>query len=477
MNSKQSLFRQLPSVDALLHSDSLQAAVAEFGDAEVKAQIRRVLDNLRASLAAADETTLARLADNQFHDSVRQEILDAVHGNARLSLVPVLNLTGTVLHTNLGRARLPEEASAALQLLASGASNLEYDLDSGRRGDRDSHLQKDLCNLTGAEAVTIVNNNAAAVLLVLNTLAKGKEVLISRGELVEIGGSFRIPDVMQSAQARLREVGTTNRTHLRDYELAIGDTSGLLMKVHTSNYAVKGFTASVSEQELAALAGKSGLPFVSDLGSGTLVDLQQFGLPPEPTVSSVLGAGADLVTFSGDKLLGGVQAGIIAGRADLVERIKANPLKRALRVDKLTIAALAAVLKLYRDPGRLSSKLPFLRDVSRDEAQIKLQAEELLPLVRKQLGSSVEVSIRPTRSQIGSGALPLDLLPSYALVMKPGVLSQGTDAALNKLAQAFRQLSTPVIGRIHDGEFWLDLRCLDDSALLIDLLAELDFQA
>jgi L-seryl-tRNA(Ser) seleniumtransferase len=477
MNSRQALLRQLPSVDSLLQTAPLRAAVADFGRDEVKQHVRQVLADWRDALQKGDNDAALDLPKDKLLDLLSQRVLHTLQLSAAPVLRPVINLTGTVLHTNLGRARLPDQACQVLQSLGGQACNLEYDLETGKRGDRDSHLQQELCRLTGAQAVTVVNNNAAAVLLVLNTLARDKEVLISRGELVEIGGSFRIPAVMEAAQACLHEVGTTNRTHLQDYREAINAATGLLMKVHTSNYAVQGFTASVSEQDLASLAAERDLPFVSDLGSGTLIELQRFGLPPEPTVRSVLEAGADIVTFSGDKLLGGVQAGIIAGRADLIQRIKANPLKRALRVDKLTLAALLEVLKLYRDPERLPENLPFLRDVSRSESSIREQAQQLLPALRENLGPDVLIELRETRSQVGSGALPLDLLPSAALVIRPEPKAGGADAALTKLAAAFRQLSTPVIGRIHDGEFWLDLRCLDDSQALLDLLPELAAQA
>lgn len=453
----------------------MQSALEDYGVERVKVQARRALEELRDALVAENAEAITRVENENFFANFCQQIKAAIKQSVGASLRPVVNLTGTIIHTNLGRSRLPKEAVDALSIIASHPSNLEFDLQSGRRGDRDSHLQEAVCALTGAEAATIVNNNAAAVLLVVNTLARDKDVLISRGELVEIGGTFRIPDVMASAHARLREVGTTNRTHRQDYEQAVNTNTGLLMKVHTSNYAVQGFTASVAEQELAEIAHSAGLPFVSDLGSGTLVDMTQFGLPPEPTVRSVLQAGADLVTFSGDKLLGGVQSGIIAGRKDLVDRIKANPLKRALRVDKLTLAALHAVLEIYGDPDRLSQRLPFLRDLSRRPEEILAQAEVLLPAVRSAL-TDCEVAIRETHSQVGSGALPLDLLPSYALVIRPRAEKGQRDAALTSLALAFRQLPLPIIGRIHDGELWLDIRCLDDSNALLGQLSELAAQ-
>ncbi len=473
-SSTAALYKALPSVDKLLQSPQLQSLLAERGQSSVKAEIRLQLENLRSAIAADSDAAATLINSADFNEQLATSIHEAVAGQQRSSLKPVINLTGTVIHTNLGRASLPHEAVAAMGVVATQASNLEYDLEAGARGDRDAHIEALICELCGAEAATVVNNNAAAVLLLLNTLARDREVLISRGELVEIGGSFRIPDVMSAAGCKLKEVGTTNRTHLKDFDNGIDGQTALLMRVHTSNYEVKGFTKSVPLQELATLAADKGLPFASDLGSGTLIDLTQFGLPDEPTVASELQQGADLVTFSGDKLLGGPQAGVIVGKKALVERIKKNPLKRALRVDKTTMAALTEVLRLYQDPDRLRQRLPVLRDLTRSPEEIRQLAESLLQAVQAQLGSRAEVSIEACKSQIGSGSLPTDLLDSYALAITPIAEKGERDAALVHLAAALRQLDKPIIGRIHDGKLLLDLRCLRDGEEFLGQLALLN---
>jgi L-seryl-tRNA(Ser) seleniumtransferase len=343
---------------------------------------------------------------------------------------------------------------------ARSSVNLEYELSTGKRGERDDHVEALLCRLSGAEAATVVNNNAAAVLLVLNTLAARKEVPTSRGELIEIGGSFRLPDIMARSGCRLREVGTTNRTHLSDYADAIGTKTGLVLKVHTSNYAIEGFTACVPEKELSTLCRARGIPFAVDLGSGTLADLRRFGLPHEPTAAEALANGADLVTFSGDKLLGGPQAGIVVGRSAFIEKIRRNPLKRALRVDKVTLAGIEAVLRLYLDPDRLVQRLPTLRLLARPLHQIRALAERLRPA----LAAKFEASVVDCESQIGSGALPTQRIPSAGLSLRPGNAG---------VAARFRNLPIPVIGRIQDGAFLLDLRCLEDEAAFGDQLSQL----
>lgn len=459
----------LPAVDRVLQMPAVQALGVQYGHTAVVHAIRSVLSEIRQAMLdgfvlpaeAVQAPSLARHLqvhlDNAFRPSLRR----------------VFNLTGTVLHTNLGRALLPQEALHAVQAVMTQACNLEFNLDESERGDRDTHVEALLTELTGAEAATVVNNNAAAVLLVLATLASRKEVIVSRGELIEIGGSFRIPAIMARAGCKLREVGTTNRTHRADFEQAIGARSAMLMKVHASNYAIQGFTATVPEQELATLAHQRGLPFVVDLGSGTLVDLSEYGLPREPTPQETLKHGADLVTFSGDKLLGGPQAGIIVGRADLVKKIKRNHMKRALRVDKMTLAALEAVLQLYRQPEKLTQRLPTLRLLTRSLEEITALCRRIEPLLVQTLSNAAQVSVVPCHSQIGSGALPIELLPSAALALAPLKRGRGAGTALKRLAAAFRALPIPVIGTISDGALKFDLRCLEDEREFIEQLAQL----
>ena len=439
--------QNLPALDRLLRLPACAALLDAHGHTLVANEARALLATLRAQALAG---ALAERLQRRLQPAMRA----------------VLNLTGTVIHTNLGRALLPQAALAHIQAMMASPNNLEYDLASGSRGDRDSIVEGLLCELTGAEAATVVNNNAAAVLLTLAALAPGKEVIVSRGELVEIGGAFRMPDVMASAGARLVEVGTTNRTHAQDYERAIGEHTALLMKVHTSNYAVQGFTSAVDEARLAPIAHARGLPLATDLGSGALIDMSAYGLPPEPTPQQMLAAGCDLVTFSGDKLLGGPQAGLIVGRKDLLTRIRKHPMKRALRMSKLPLAALEATLRLYLRPERLAQDLPTLRLLTRPLADITATAQAVLPALQAALAPRYQVQPVALQGQIGSGSLPVERLASSGLAIAP-VDAKGVGRALAQLAEALRALPLPVIGRVQDDRLLLDMRCLEDAQVFI----------
>ncbi len=460
----------LPAVHLILSDGACQRLIAEYGREQTLAGARALLTRLRGQLlgGGSADTGIPALID---------ALARQLASDNRSQLRPVFNLTGTVLHTNLGRALLPDSAVQAVAEALRWPMNLEWDIATGKRGDRDNLVEQLLLELTGAEAATIVNNNAAAVLLMLNTVAQGREVIVSRGELVEIGGAFRIPDIMTRAGATLREVGSTNRTHLKDYAEATGPQTALMMKVHCSNYAITGFTKSVELPELVPLARSHKIPLAVDLGSGTLVDLEQYGLPHETTVRDTIAAGADLVTFSGDKLLGGPQCGIIVGRADLIAQIKRNPLKRALRVGKLTLAALEPVLALYRAPDLLPERLTTLRLLTRPAAAMREQAHAILPVLQQALGAHYDVSAEPMLSQIGSGALPVDQLPSHGLVVRASAAAQAARIGNTPgtLEKRLRELPLPVIGRIAQDALWLDLRCLDEhqQARFVEQLRQL----
>lgn len=430
------------------------------GHEMVTGAVRAQLSITRAKNDGANRAdTAARIATE-----VSRDLAEA----ARPALRRVFNMTGTVLHTNLGRALYAEPAIDAALTAMRYPLALEYDLEEGRRGQRDSAVQQMVSEITGAEDAIVVNNNAAAVLLMLAALAAGKETIVSRGELIEIGGAFRMPDVMESAGTQLREVGTTNRTHLSDYAAAIGPNTGLVMKVHPSNYQVVGFSRSVSCAELAPVARAAGVPLVDDLGSGVLVELARYGLPHERTVQEALAEGVDLVTFSGDKLLGGPQAGIIAGRRDLVQLCARHPLKRALRLDKVRLAALEATLRLYRADHHLVRDMPTIRHLAADPSSLAERGQRILAAVAG-LGEKIDADLRlrPTSAQVGSGAMPLDVMPSLALILTPH--GGGADT----LAARLRRLPIPVIGRIERGQVILDLRCCDDEAVFISNLQSL----
>jgi L-seryl-tRNA(Ser) seleniumtransferase len=450
------LLAQLPSVDKLLLSASASEWISTHGRDELLRCIRLVLDDLRKKISSNDLDTVP--SEESLHALIDARLV----ARARPNLRRVINLTGTVLHTNLGRAVMPDEVIAAMASAAAEPCALEYDLGEGKRGDRDELVEELLCELTGAEAATVVNNNAAAVFLLLNALSNRKETIVSRGELIEIGGAFRIPDIMKRAGARLVEVGTTNRTHPRDFAEAIGAKTALVMKVHTSNYVVQGFTAEVPEAELATIAHEKDVPFVVDLGSGTLVDLTQFGLPKERTPAEAIADGADLVTFSCDKLLGGPQAGILVGRKDLIQRIKKNPLKRILRVGKITLAALESVLRMYRNPATLPERVKVIQLLTRPASSMQAQADGLIPSLRDALATcGLSIAAQAVKSQIGSGSLPVERLPSVALAIS--ALDRAHEKKVVRLERLLRGSDIAVIGRLSDKTLLLDLRCLTED--------------
>ena len=455
----QSLYSQIPSTDRLLREEAFSPLLRAFGH-------RRVADALRQLQEEAREAVRQTRQPPGWCTDWPQATCQRLTEQSASALRPVFNLTGTVLHTNLGRALQAESAIDAVAQAMRSPVTLEYSLDDGGRGHRDRALAELLCQLTGAEDACIVNNNAAAVLLMLAATASGKEVVVSRGELVEIGGAFRIPDVMRQAGCVLQEVGTTNRTHVRDYRQAVNDNTALLMKVHTSNYHIEGFTKAVDEAELAKLGEELNVPVITDLGSGSLVDLSHYGLPKEPQVQALIRAGVSLVSFSGDKLLGGPQAGIIVGKKALIAQLQSHPLKRALRADKMTLAALDATLRLYLHPETLHEKLPTLRLLTRTEDEIYQQGQRLLAALHGHY-ADFRVQVEACQSQIGSGSLPVDRLPGAALTFTP---TDGSGRRLEALAAAWRGLEQPVIGRIYAGRLWLDLRCLEDESRFLEML-------
>ena len=449
--------RRLPSVDRILGDAALRDTVRDWGPKTVKSAVVAIQEDLRRDDAA--EAPGWAGAPETYAEAVAAWLRRHVgHGYVR-----VFNLTGTIIHTNLGRSLLDPRVAAAALEAATHPVTLEYDLAAGGRGRREGIVVHRLRLLTGAEAATVVNNNAAAVLLVLNTLARDREVPVSRGELIEIGGSFRLPDVMERAGCRLREVGTTNRTHPDDYRRAIGGNTGLLLKAHPSNYRIEGFTREVSVRELAAIGKAKDLPVCIDAGSGALLDLARFGLPREPRPQDLLGAGADLVTFSGDKLLGGVQAGIVVGKRALIEQLDANPLKRALRLDKLALALLDATLKAYEDESAITERIPLARNLALPMPELERRGGLVANSLKRLKGAAVEVVA--SQAQLGSGALPGQAIESRAVT-----LAFERANRVRETAAALRQLAPPVIGRIADGRLSLDMRGADPVDELIATL-------
>jgi len=450
----QDLFRRLPAVDQLLEEPQVEKLLQVLPRRLILKAVRETLDHFRdLILNGGFKDRPPDLSRSKIVDSLRQRALALARPNFRR----VVNATGVIIHTNLGRSLLAEEALAAIETAGRYYNNLEFELSQGRRGLRYSHVEGLLCELTGAEAGLIVNNNAAAVLLTLETLAQGREVIVSRGELVEIGGSFRIPDVMARSGAILVEVGTTNKTHLRDYDESITDRTAMLMKVHQSNFRIVGFTELAEAKDLAALAHSRGLPVMEDLGSGSLVDLSVYGLRKEPTVQETVAAGVDVTTFSGDKLLGGPQAGLIIGRRDIIDRIKANPLNRALRIDKFTLAGLEATLRLYLDEETAVEDVPTLRMITMSYQRLRKRAARLKRKLTAVADGTVEVGWSDGFSRIGGGALPDEGLKTRLVTLNP------FKASVNSLEEWFRSWPTPIIGRIENELFILDARTMDDG--------------
>jgi L-seryl-tRNA(Ser) seleniumtransferase len=460
-----SALARLPAVDRLLQQAPLQQLATELGAAFVKRGVQQALAAARDAVRTGGPVPET--------DALVLAAAEHARACAAPRLRPVFNLTGTVIHTNLGRALLADEAIDAVSASMRGYTALEYDLADGGRGDRDAVVEQLLVDLTGAEAATVVNNNAAAVLLALKALSARRDAIISRGELIEIGGAFRMPDIMKAAGCRLVEVGTTNRTHARDYEAACGPRTGLIVKAHWSNYAITGFTAMVGDAELARIAHAAGVPYLVDLGAGALLDLTAFGLPREPLPQESLAAGADVVTFSGDKLLGGPQAGLIVGTRAAIARIRKDPLKRALRVSKLTLAALEATLRIYASGHRLRERLPTLALLARPYDDIRAAAQRIAVPFAARLADAFTWAVEDCASQIGSGSMPVERLASAALVVRPAGKARGRVIA--GLEGRLRALPVPVIGRIADNALWLDLRCLAprDEAAFIDNLKSL----
>lgn len=450
--NKNELYRTIPKVDILLEDPVILALIERYGRNLVMEVIREETDRLRETIRLAEDESAARSELSRLTENIAERLEQLCRPNVR----KLINATGTILHTNLGRAPISREQAEKLVDIVTGYSNLEYNLEAAKRGERYAHFEKLLCRLTGAEAAMVVNNNAAAVLLVLSTLAKGGEVLVSRGELVEIGGKFRVPDVCAQSGAALREVGTTNKTHFSDYEENLSEATKAILKVHTSNYRIVGFTESVEASALSGLAHEHGIPMIEDLGSGVLVNLEEYGLSHEPTVQESLRAGIDVVCFSGDKLLGGPQAGIILGKKEYIERMKRNPLTRALRVDKFTVTALELVLLEYLSKERVTQNVPVLRMISETADSVQERACRLAALLKENCHRA-DIAIEPTFSQVGGGSLPLEQIQSFGISIRPRDMS--TDA----LERRMHRFQIPVIPRVTEDHILLDVRTIDSE--------------
>ncbi len=460
MTDKQTLLRQLPAVDRVLKAPAMLALAESTPHVLLLEAAQEAVAALRQAILSGAEGL-----DPTVEGVAAQAARLAEHKQAA-SLRHVINATGTLLHTNLGRAPLCDAALEAIDRVSRSYSNLEFDLETGQRGHRFSHIEELLCRLTGAEAAAVVNNNAGAVLLGLTALAKGKEAIVSRGEMVEIGGAFRIPDVMEAGGVVLKEVGTTNKTHLKDYAGAIGENTGLLLKVHTSNYRIVGFTADVPGAEMVALAKEHGLPVMEDLGSGMLMDLSPFGLPREPTVRKAVEAGIDVVTFSGDKLLGGPQAGLIVGTRSAIDKIRSHPMARAMRIDKLSLAALEATLALYLDRERAIREIPVLRMLSMPAEELKERCSTFAAILQSNLQGMANVSVVSEPSAVGGGALPLTELPGFAVSIAPANIS------VDALAARLRDSRPPIVGRCQENRLILNLRTVlpQEEKILVESL-------
>ncbi len=463
--SKGKILSKLPSVDELLKDESIVKLLEEVPRVVVVSQIRDNIEKYRKKVLSMDEKSLSQLKMNI--EEIISNIINSSYRFMQMNLREVINGMGTVLHTNLGRALLSESIRDQVWDVASGYSTLEIDLSTGKRGIRYSHVSELIKFITGAEDVLVVNNNAAAVMLVLSTMGKGKEVIVSRGELVEIGGSFRVPDVMKQSGTKLVDIGTTNKTHLWDYENAISEDTAAFLKVHTSNYRILGFTDDVSIKELVDLGKKKDIPVIEDIGSGVLIDLRKYGLTYEPTVQESVEAGADIVTFSGDKLLGGPQAGIIVGKKSYIDEMKKNPLTRAFRIDKLTMVALEATLKLYLDEEKAIKNIPTLKMLTESSDSIRERADVLYKMISDR-GLSIEVNIVEDYSEVGGGSMPLEKLPTFTITIKSKNISSA------QLENRLRKYTTPIFTRVNDDRVVIDLRTIKEEQyeIIVKALAE-----